>query len=207
MFSRIVEDTMFEIRRHWWRILVPLGLIAVFVLVGVVILFVTWLGTNQAKPPALKSEDIPLGSYTAGNIEVFNCIYQGTEQCPEYERSKEWLSEATESSLTYTPIPGDTSAPGEAAGEGLLRVGSLRSLNEAQWKSLAAGATQNGAANPGTVTEKSATTSSFDTENLSATAIFTVPTEASSAPVVGTMTFTLGNSGVVLKSITYNEDG
>lgn len=205
MFSNVLEDAMFEMRRRWkTRVFVPLAIIAFFMIVGIVITGIAWLASDQARPPAVNSEDIPLGSYAAGNIEVFDCIYRGPEECPEYERSKEWVSGAATGELTYQPIEGDEAAPGDESGGGTLRVIDLQSLTDEEWHALAAGVTREGAANPGTVTENSVQTSDFSPEEVSATATFTLPGDA---PATGTMTFTLADSGVVLKSITYTEGG
>lgn len=205
MFSNILEDAMFEMRRRWkTRVFVPLAIIAVFMIAGLIIATVGWFASNQASPPAVNSEDIPLGSYAAGNIEVFDCIRQGPEECPEYERSKQWVSGATAGTLTYDPVEGDENAPGEAAGDGTRRVSDLQSLTEEQWHSLAAGVTREGTANPGTVTENSVQTSEFSPEQVSASATFTL---SEGTPVTGTMVFTLTDAGVVLKSVTYTEGG
>lgn len=205
MFSNILEDAMFEMRRRWkTRVFVPLAIIAVFMIAGLIIATVAWFASNQARPPAVNSEDIPLGSYAAGNIEVFDCIHRGPEECPEYERSKQWVSGATAGTLTYDPVEGDEDAPGEAAGDGTRRVSDFQSLTEEQWHSLAAGVTREGTANPGTVTENSVQTSEFSPEQVSASATFTL---SEGTPVTGTMVFTLTDAGVVLKSVTYTEGG
>lgn len=205
MFNHILEDALFEVRRHWKsRILIPLGIIVVLMLVAGVAVGVTWFANNRAQPPAVNSSDIPLGSYAAGNIEVLHCIYQGEAKCSEYKRSKEWMVGATAGSLIYTPIAGDTAAPGEDAGGGTRRVEITQVLTDAQWHSIAAGTTLEGEANTGTVTENSSETTSFDPKTISATATFKLPAKGDEAPRVGTMAFTLGNSGVVLKSINYS---
>lgn len=205
MFNHILEDALFEVRRHWKiRILIPLGIIVVLMLVAGVAIGVTWLTNNRANPPAVNSSDIPLGSYAAGNIEVLHCLYQGEATCSEYKRSKEWMIGATGGSLTYPPIAGDTTAPGEDAGGGTRSVKITEALTEAQWHSIAAGATLEGEANTGTVTENSTETTSFDPQAISATATFKLPAKGDEIPRIGTMAFTLGNSGVVLKSINYS---
>lgn len=206
MFSNIIEDAMFEVRRRWkTRVFVPLGIIALAMIVGIIITVGMWLASNRAQPPSVNSEDIPLGSYAAGNIEVFDCIYRGPDECSEYARSKEWVPEAVAGDLTYTPLEGDEDAPGEEVGGGNRRVTDFQSLTDEQWHALAAGATNGGAANPGTVTENSVKTSSFTLEELSASATFSLTHE--NTLTTGTMAFTLSDSGVVLKSITYSEGG
>lgn len=205
MPSDFFEDLLFEVQRRWKRrILIPL-----LVIVGIVVLVVggvgvAWLVSGRSKPPEVNSSDIPLGSYAAGNVEVLYCIYQGADECPEYDRSKEWMGGATGGSLTYEPLAGDTSAPGEDAGNGQRKVTDLQGLTDEEWHSIAAGMTLDGAANPGTVTENSTETTSFSTEEVSATATFQISTEDDASPRTGTMTFTLVDSGVVLKSLTYS---
>lgn len=206
MFSNILEDAMFEVRRRWkTRVFVPLAIIAAFLIVGVVITVGAWLASDRAQPPAVNSEDVPLGSYAAGNIEVFDCIYRGPDECSNYAKSKKWVSGATTGDLTYTPFESDEGAPGEETDGGNRRVTDLQSLTDEQWHALAAGVTNGGAANPGTVTENSVKTSSFSPEEVSATATFSLTEE--DTLTTGTMTFTLTDSGVVLKSIAYTEGG
>ena len=203
MLNDIIEDAIFEVRRRWkTRVLIPVAIIAVFMLVGVIITTVGWFSSNQARPPAVNSEDIPLGSYAAGNIEVFDCIYRGPEECSEYKKSREWVSGAVTDSFVYSPIEEDESAPGEQAGGGTRRVSDFQSLSDEEWHALAAGVTREGQANPGTVTENTVETSGLNHEQVTASATFTL-TEGE--PTTGTMVFTLTNSGVVLKSVTYTE--
>lgn len=206
MFSTVLEDAMFEVRRRWkTRVFVPLAIVAVFLIIGVVVTLVAWLSANRAQPPAVNSEDIPLGSYAAGNIEVFDCIYRGPDDCDNYAKSKEWASGATTGELTYTPFGSDKNAPGEKAEGKTRRVTDFKSLSDKQWRALAAGVTNGGEANPGTVTENSVKTSSFTPEDVSATATFSLTKE--NALTTGTMTFTLTDSGVVLKSVSYSKEG
>lgn len=206
MFSNILEDAIFEVRRRWKvRLLLPLILIAVGLLVVGVIVGIGWLASDRARPPQVNSEDIPMGSYAAGNIEVFNCIYTGPDECTEYDRSREWIAEASAGTLTYAPIEGDSNAPGQDAGGGLLSVTDFQSLTDEEWHSLAAGATLEGEANPGTVTENSVKTEGFDPERLSADASFTLPEGSDSAGRTGTITFSLKDSGVVMEKIIYSE--
>lgn len=206
MFSNILEDAMFEMRHRWKaRVFVPLGIIAVAMIVGILLTTVTWLMANRAQPPSVNSKDIPLDSYTAGNIEVFDCIYRGPKECSEYARSKEWVSNAVAGDLIYTPAKGDEDAPGKKSDDGTRRVTDFHSLTDDQWHALSAGVTNSGAANPGTVTENSVNTSSFAPEDVSASATFSLTD--TNTPITGTMTFTLSNSGIALKSVTYTEGG
>lgn len=201
MFTNTLEDAMFEVRRRWkLTVLLPLGIIVAFLLTVGIAVAVTWLTTDQGRPPAVNSQDIPLGSYAAGNIEVFDCIYRGPQDCDNYKQSQDWVSGATTGTLTYPPVAGDKSAPGEMVTDGARRVSDLQSLSDEEWHSLAAGVTREGAASPGTVTENSIRTSEFDMEQVSATATFTLTDET---PVTGTMTFKLTDSGVVLENIAY----
>lgn len=208
MFNSILEDAMFEVRRHWKRrVFIPLAIIVIGLLIGGLVLGVTWLAANRAQPPDVNSEDIPLGSYAAGNIEVLNCIYQGPDECSNYQKSKDWISGSGNGSLTYTPVKGDQDAPGEKTGDGSREVSGLQALSSGEWHSVAAGMTKKGRASPGTVTENTVTTTDFDAENLSATASFTLPAESGEEAVKGEMTFTLKDSGVTLQSISYSEGG
>lgn len=205
MFNNILEDAMFEVRRRWKsRVFIPLAIIGVIMLLISIGVGGVWLASNRAQPPQVNSSEIPLGSYAAGNVEVLYCIYQGASECTEYEKSKEWMPGATGGSLIYAPVEGDKNAPGESAGDGLLKVTNFQSLTDEEWHSLAAGATLEGKANPGTVTENSAKTSGFDPEQISATATFDIPSGGDTKPYTGTMSFTLTDSGVALKSITYS---
>lgn len=205
MFNDILEDAMFEMRRRWKRrVFIPVAIVVGIVLIASIGVGVAWLASDRTQSPEVNSEDIPLGSYAAGNIEVLYCIYQGADECSEYEKSKEWMAGATGGSLTYAPVEGDKTAPGDSAGEGVLKVTDFQSLTDEEWHSLAAGLTLKGEANPGTVTEKSTQTSGFNPEEVSATATFEIPTGADTKPYTGTMSFTLADSGVVLTGITYS---
>lgn len=201
MLGNILEDAMFEMRRNWKRrVFIPLAIVAAFALICIIVVGFAWAGANRAKPPAINSEDIPLGSYAAGNIEVLDCIYRGPKDCSNYDKSKEWMSGAATGSLTYMPIKGDKKAPGEDAGGGTHRVSGFQSLTDAEWHSFAAGMTRNGEANPGTVTENSVKTAGYELKQASATATFTLTGDD---PATGTMSFKLTDSGVVLTGITY----
>lgn len=207
MFMDVFEDAMFELRRHWKkRALIPLAIIGVCLIIGGIAVGVAWFASNQGKPPKVNSEDIPLGSYAAGNIEVLDCIYRGPDDCGEYKKSKDWMISGVDD-LTYTPNKGDDNAPGEKTQGGALKVDDLKSLSDEEWHALAAGMTKNGRANPGTVTENSVDTSGFDPGELSASASFTLPEKGDDREVEGTLTFTLKDSGVTLKGLTYGEEG
>lgn len=203
--SDFLGDVLFEVRRHWRSrvavVVVALGVLAV-VAGGAVL--VTWVQSNRAQPPQLDSSSIPLGAQTASYVQVLDCIYRGAEECENYSLSKDWII-STSSTLTYVPVEGDAAAPGEDDGSGRWVVGNLPGLSDEAWRSLAAGMTLEGRANPGTVTEKSVSTGGFEVEQLSAWAEFTLPAdEVSPDPVTGTMSFTVSGSGkVAMTGVSY----
>lgn len=203
MYGNFLEDVMFEIQRNWKRrVFIPLGIVIAFAVIAAIVAGGIYIAAERARPSAANSEDIPLGSYAASNIQVLDCIYRGPKECTEYEKSKEWMSGATTGSITYTPIKGDKSAPGEKIGNDAREVTAFQSLSDKEWHSLAAGLTLEGEANPGTVTENSVKTTGFELEAASATATFPLTGGKSTT---GTMTFTLKDSGVALTGISYGD--
>lgn len=197
--SSMFDDAAFELRRHFKPVaLLMLGLFALLLVAFVVVALVVTMVINNVRPPEAPNDArIPSTAYGYAAVQVFDCVEQGPT-CAEFERSKNYLRmSSVVGGITYTPITKD----GEVGDAKTVKF--TKESADKEFMDFGSEITGEGTITPLTLHETMFREGQSSVEN--STTYFSFDYPKTDLTVDGTMSFTLTEQQVVIKSVSYDK--
>lgn len=197
----LLKEASFEMRYRSGTMLRLFGVFtAIMIMVLIAVAVIAMIMMNNVKPPSGDEVDerIPTTAYGYAAVQVFDCVRTGPK-CENFDKSKNYLIMSTVAGgIEYQPLK--STDPGEATGRETKIVKFTDESTDQQFRAFGDAVTLNGALSPLTVKE-----TDFTEKEVGKITTFELNGEGSKADRDGTITLSLTDKQVVIRSIIYED--